>query len=538
MKKILLSSVFGPFGVDNAYSRKENVMELFHNQVTREQGMFSLRCHHHSFGLYFIAENIDAPVTVLDFPSEKAFLRQIKKNYDYVGISFITSNFAKARRMAQLVRQYAPASKIVLGGHGTNIEDIEKQIENDFICKGEGVKWFRRLLGEDPDRPFIHPVLPSGFSERTLGIPLKTEAAVLIPGVGCPNACRFCTTSHFFGKQYTSYFDTGEELFDACLKMERKLGSREFFVMDENFLKRPQRARELLQLMEKHNKLYRFGIFSSADTIAEVGVEFMARLGVYFTWIGVESQKDLFEKNRGIDLKPLVRDLREHGIGVLTSTILFLEHHDKDTIWDDIKFTVDLEPDFSQFMQLAPLPVTALYREYDEKGMLRKDIPYEEWHGQHRIWFRHPHFTPEESEDYLRRAFRYEYDTLGSGMLRMCATILRGYRTLAGYHDPMMKKRREQLETIARRYYPILPVMKKHAHNPRVQDLTAEILAEYEREFGALPLTQRLITAVAGFFAAREAARVKNGNNVYQPKTFRTRYGFGNRGECGTVVNS
>ncbi|MDD5678358.1 MAG: hypothetical protein PHW60_10275 [Kiritimatiellae bacterium] len=36
--RILLCSVFGPFGVDDAYGRKENLMELYHNQVTRIQG--------------------------------------------------------------------------------------------------------------------------------------------------------------------------------------------------------------------------------------------------------------------------------------------------------------------------------------------------------------------------------------------------------------------------------------------------------------------------------------------------------------------
>ena len=36
--KLLLSSVFGPFAIDDLYGRKENRMELFHNQVTREQG--------------------------------------------------------------------------------------------------------------------------------------------------------------------------------------------------------------------------------------------------------------------------------------------------------------------------------------------------------------------------------------------------------------------------------------------------------------------------------------------------------------------
>ncbi len=33
--KILLTSVFGPYGVDDDFGRKENVMELFHNQITR-----------------------------------------------------------------------------------------------------------------------------------------------------------------------------------------------------------------------------------------------------------------------------------------------------------------------------------------------------------------------------------------------------------------------------------------------------------------------------------------------------------------------
>ena len=126
--KILLSSVFGPFGVDDDYGRKENIMELFHNQVTREQGIFSMRMHHQSFGLAFIAENLNATTTVLDFPDEARFVKELKRGYDYVGISFIVPNFVKARRMAALVREHAPQSKIVLGGHGTRIPGVEEMI--------------------------------------------------------------------------------------------------------------------------------------------------------------------------------------------------------------------------------------------------------------------------------------------------------------------------------------------------------------------------------------------------------------------------
>ncbi len=77
-QRVLLSGVFGPFGVDDAYGRKENIMELFHNQVTKAQEMGSWRFQHRSFGLYFLAANINADVTVLDFPSRKRFMRELK----------------------------------------------------------------------------------------------------------------------------------------------------------------------------------------------------------------------------------------------------------------------------------------------------------------------------------------------------------------------------------------------------------------------------------------------------------------------------
>ncbi|MFH2002515.1 MAG: radical SAM protein [Planctomycetota bacterium] len=522
--KVLLSSVFGPYGVDDAYGRKENIMELFHNQITREQGIFSLRFHHPSFGLYFIAENIRVPTAVLDFPSEKKFIKEIRKGYDYVGISFIVPNFVKAKRMAELIREHAPRSKIVLGGHGTSIPGLEGMIEHDFLCRGEGVKWFRRLLNEEVDRPFKHPIMPTAVGRRILGTPLKSDTGILIPGVGCTNACRFCCTSHFFDKQYTSYFKTGKELFDLCLETEKTLGFNDFGIMDENFLKQPERAMELLQLMEEHDKHFLFSIFSSAETIAKVGVEFLARLGVNFLWIGVESKYDMYEKNKGIDLKAMIRDLRDHGITVLASGILFLEQHDKETIWDDIRFLVDLESDLVQFMQLSPMPGTGLYRDYDEKGILKKEVPFEEWHGQHRIWFDHPHFTPEESKRILKEAFRYDYDTQGSSLLRMSDTAIRGYMNLAKYKDPYMVKRRELIKRWAGFYRPALDVLKRCAHNDSTRSLTEEVIAKYEKELGPKSFKLKMRTHAVTAFAFREAARVAFGKNVYQPRIKRTRY--------------
>ena len=78
--RVLLVSVFGPYAQDDASgSRSINPMELYQNQVTRVQGAFSLRTFHRSWGLMLIQANIDAPCTLLDFPSQERFLRRSRR---------------------------------------------------------------------------------------------------------------------------------------------------------------------------------------------------------------------------------------------------------------------------------------------------------------------------------------------------------------------------------------------------------------------------------------------------------------------------
>src|SRR5262249_51412874 len=87
--RVLLSSVFGPYARDDEFgSRAVNPMELYHNQVTRAQGSFSLRMFHRSWGLMLIQANISAPCAVLDFPTQDDFARELTRHrYDIVGIS-------------------------------------------------------------------------------------------------------------------------------------------------------------------------------------------------------------------------------------------------------------------------------------------------------------------------------------------------------------------------------------------------------------------------------------------------------------------
>ncbi len=170
--RILLSSVFGPYARDDEFgSRFINPMELYHNQVTRAQGSFSLRMFHRSWGIMMIQENISAPCSVLDFPTRKAFAHELTTNrYDVVGISAIIVNVLKVREMCRMVRELSPHSVIVVGGHVAAIPGLDAMIDADHIVRGEGISWMRRYLGEDENAPIRHPAIVSGLQTRIMGV--------------------------------------------------------------------------------------------------------------------------------------------------------------------------------------------------------------------------------------------------------------------------------------------------------------------------------------------------------------------------------
>jgi len=538
-RRILLSGVFGPYGVDDAYGRKENIMELFHNQVTREQGLASFRFQHRSFGLYFLAENIDADVTVLDFPSKSRFEAEVRKGYDIVGISFITPNFVKARAMAAYVRAASPATTIILGGHGAAIDGIEKRIDCDHVVRGEGVGWLRSFLGQDPDAPIVHPALPSAERSVIAGVPVPgTPASVLIPGVGCVNACKFCCTTHFFGKTYTPFLKTGKEVFDTACRIEDRLGTHEFFVLDENFLKDRERAEELMLEMERHQRFFEFHIFSSAEAITRFGLDNLERLGVTYVWIGVESASEVgnFAKNRGIDAKDLVRKLRDRGIIVLASGILCQEHHTPENIDVDIDFMVGLNADFVQFMLLTPLPTTALFLEHRSRGTLRTDLPFEEWHGQKHLSYSHPAFPGDLADTWLRTAFRRDFEVNSSSMYRVVETQWRGFRRLQARTSlpPSLEARKRRMLERVKGWSPMLPMLARNAVNPTER---SRALSLHRQIFSILPhtLLQKTMEVAVRACAVAWKARVALLGDRVQPSTLVTRYPAG-RPACKQVL--
>ena len=438
--RVLLSSVFGPYARDDEFgSRAINPMELYHNQVTREQGSFSLRMFHRSWGLMMIQRNISAPSTLLDFPTLEGFERELTSNeYDIVGISGIIPNFGKVREMCRRVRRLSPKSTIVIGGHIAAIPGIDKLIDADCVVRGEGIAWMRRYLGEDPSAPIVHPEILSGFGMHVLGmrIPDNTRdtAATIIPSVGCPMGCNFCTTSSFFGGKGKSvnFYQSGDELFDVMEHMESKLNVSSFFMMDENFLLNRPRAMQLLTRMKQAGKSWSMYVFSSANAIRRYSMEELVQLGVSWIWLGLESPKSSYAKLRDTDTLALAAELRQHGIKLLGSTIVGLEHHTPQNIRQEIEHAVAHGTDFHQFMLYTPVPGTPLYQQMQDEGRMLDEIDLADIHGQYKFNFQHAAISRDESKRLLDWAFRFDFERNGPSLFRICDTIFQGWKR---YHD-------------------------------------------------------------------------------------------------------
>jgi len=529
--RVLFSSVFGPYAQDDEYgSRKLNPMELYHNQVTRVQGPFSIRMFHPSLGLRIIQDNISAPCTLLDFPILNRFIDEIKNNeYDIVGISSILPNIGKVKKMCEEIRKHLPNAAIVLGGHLANKPGIGNIVDADYFVKGEGIRWFRKFLGEDEHAPVKHPVEFARFGLRVLGISLKhnskNSAAVLIPSLGCPVGCNFCSTSAKFGGKgrFINFFETGDSLYSEMCKIEKNLGTAAFFILDENFLLQRTRALRLLELMQQHNKSWSIDVFSSARVLKSYTMAQLIGLGISWVWLGVEGKDSQYSKLNGIDTRQLVKELQSYGIKVLGSTIIGLEEHTPENIDEAIDWAVSHDTVFHQFMLYTPLPGTALFESHLRKGTILSENEFDtaDINGQYKFNYRHEHIRDGQETEFILRAFRRDFKINGPGIARFIRAVLTGWQKHKNNPDLRIRARFKRDAGNLRSFLAgAIWGMKKWYKNDKLMEAKLnEILNDLYKEFG---LITRLIAPVVGIFVyytiKKESKRLERGW-TYEPQT-------------------
>jgi haloalkane dehalogenase len=496
--KLLLTTVCRPFG---GPGEGDSVgAELFHAQVTRSQGIFSYRQVIRCWGLDYIAENVDAPCVVLHYPSEDEFLHEIRTgSYDFIGINFVVATFHKLRRMAHLIRKFSPRSKIVMGGYGTVLSDPELTPFGDFICREEGIGFMRRLLGENHERPIRHPYAPIQ-SPRVFSYPLNTKVAHITGGLGCPNGCDFCCTSHFFNRKYVPFVKSGKELYDTILQMERKAQEAGdeisgFIVIDEDFFIHARRAREFLACVREGGRPLSIMGFGSVKGLSQFTADEIAEMGFDILWTAFEGTGSGYEKLKGQDLDALYKGLKSRGVAVLTSMIIGFPFQERSRVLEDFNKLIELEPSLWQILIYFAFPSTPLHRQVIAEGRYlpayREKPDYRTFDG-FSMHFKHEHFSPKELEDLQRELYRKAFELLGPSLIRVVQTWFEGYCNLKNSPNSLLRGRAERMRDYVRSALPGLYPAILFGPNADRRNEAREFLKDIQTEMGPATAKERL----------------------------------------------
>jgi haloalkane dehalogenase len=470
---------------------------------------------------------------VLEHPSEHIFRRELKRQYDIVGISFNLPFFSRVIKMAKMVREMSPRSKIVIGGPGVQCFARSTGKENellslvDGVCHGEGVRYMREMTGENPDKP-IKQDLPLGaiipFRQKFL----RQESATLISRLGCSNGCDFCAASAFFNHRRIQIADP-KELFLAVRDYLAKYNISSARILDDNFLNEPEYVREFGRLLLNdplcRRRNFTFCTFSSLQTISQYDYEELVRYGLSGVLIGFESKfvdqmaPRVKKKLKNLDARKMVSDLVDHAIFIEGSMILGWDFQERGNVMEDIDYYVSLGATLDQIVPLIPLPETRMWKQLQLEGRLFDDLSWDTA-GFYSKWHRFKNFTHEELWKYEDIALKKAYGTWGPSYLRYFEVQLRGYRKFKNSRDGRLREIAEMHRKECADLYPIFECCEVFAPNEAVRQRVENLRESYYREFGAPSIRNRLkSSALVAIGAKTQLQQRLFKENTVQPRS-------------------
>ncbi|MEK6610343.1 MAG: cobalamin-dependent protein [Gemmatimonadota bacterium] len=431
---------------------------MLHEQVTRAQGLFSPRSHHIQFSLEYIAENLEAPTGVLQYPSRRELIRELRRGYEVVGISFVLATYHRMKEVVALVREYSPRSKIVLGGYGTVAPDEMLLPYGDHICREEGVGFMRRLLGEPEIRmPYRHPLIINPL--RVFGKQVS-RTGIVFGGLGCPNGCDFCCTSYFFKRKHIRLLPTGADIYhvvERYLEADPKLN---ILILDEDFLLNRRRALEFRDCVLRGGKPLSVFVFASIKALSQYTVTEILEMGIDGMWIGYEGTRSGYAKLSGRPVEEIFNEFREHGITILASMIVGLPYQTPEIIEAELSGLLALRPVLSQFLIYGPCPGTPFYQQVVREGKLLPAVAedpelfYRRGSGFYAMCS-HPSMTPDQIEAAQQRCFEEDFRRLGPVLHRTVERWLEGYLRLRESPSAFLRAKAERIAADLRRAYPL-----------------------------------------------------------------------------------
>ena len=295
---------------------------------------------------------------------------------DLVAISVETFTALRAYKIARAFR--ARGVPVVLGGYHVTLLPDEAQQEADSVVIGDAETVWEQLITDaryarlqtvyrTHSRHSLRGVRPRReiFGERQYQNITLVESAR-----GCNFNCDFCsiTAFHSASQSHRPAVEVAEE-------MERT-GSKRFFIVDDNIVSQPAKARELCR------ELIPLGIRWVGQASIHIArdeelLELMVASGCLGVLIGMESldPKNLRDMGKEWNLASggyaeSLASFRKHGLAVYGTFVFGYDNDDPHVVQQSIDFAREQKLFLAAFNHLVPFPGTPLYRRLEQEGRL------------------------------------------------------------------------------------------------------------------------------------------------------------------------
>jgi len=366
-----------------------------------------------NLGLCSIAAHLtDHEVRIVDLVLVHKNIRAWLKKYliefcpELIGISSMSFQYASAREVMSICREFASGAKIVLGGYHASLAYTQLTAGTstpfDFLVRGEGeqavpalvkalegTREFATVPGLSWPRNgiFIHNQPAELLDMRELPLPDR-DARVLDnftyfnrkmdcveTSRGCTMPCTFCSITGMYGSNFRCY---AVDRVIADLKELQRRGTQTVLLVDDNITLDAVRFRKIAEAIVEHGldsmeylvQASVAGIVSDPELIPA-----LARANFIMVFLGIEAVQSrnlqLFQKGDIREKTELaVNRLRTHEIGVMGGFIVGNPDDDRQDIREVFRAASRLRIDLPYVQCVTPYPGTRIREELLEAGLV------------------------------------------------------------------------------------------------------------------------------------------------------------------------
>jgi anaerobic magnesium-protoporphyrin IX monomethyl ester cyclase len=337
---------------------------------------------------------------------------------ELVGVSFMTTEYPRAKAILRLCKERLPDVAFCAGGYHVSAlpERTLRELPLDFCVLSEGELTMQELcrrstsdlknpsslrdvqgiafLGPDgefvatPARPFIDdldklPIIDRELLDGGMGwyltLPgnirghLVERCTTILTSRGCPGNCLFCSSRAMWTNRMRQR--SSQNILDEIELLQKKYDVQGLFFLDDTFTANPRWILEFCEQWKQRGIRMTWGCSARVNTVREDILGPMKEIGCVQLDFGVESGNDevLKRLHKGQNKEVILRAfdlLHKFKLNSLACFIIGNPGETEKEIFETFEVAKRIRPDFAIFSILTPLPGSPLYGMAIENGWI------------------------------------------------------------------------------------------------------------------------------------------------------------------------